>query len=115
MANAWITQFRSAAVINGVSLDVPLGPALRTQKIAFTGTAAASAAIGSDCGLVGIYVDATATWVAGAAPVATESDTPISAGVMFFFVPTGLHKISFVAGAATGQFTPQLFLLLMGA
>lgn len=114
MANAWVTQFRAPAVINGISLDVPHGPPLRSEKVAFTGTAGLSATIGSDCGLVHIYTDTDANWLAGAAPTATVADVPIGAGTQHFFVPTGLHKVSFVGVAAvSSQFTPDLFLLLM--
>jgi hypothetical protein len=96
VANAWVTQYRSAAIINGVSLDVPHGPPLRSEKITFTDTAGLSAAIASDCSLVAIYVDTNANWLAGTAPVADEEDTAIGAGSTFFIVPTGLHKFSFI-------------------
>ncbi len=116
MANAWVSQFRTAAIINGVSIDVPLGPPLRTEKVAFTDTAGVSAAIGSDCGLVVIYTDSDAHWLAGAAPTATEADTPLTAGFTIYLVPTGLHKFSFVGEPVSAdQFTPDLFLLLMGS
>jgi hypothetical protein len=99
MATAWVTQYNNIAVINNVPIQAPIGPPLRTEKVTFTGTAGGSAAIGADCHLVGIYVDTAACWKAADAPSATTSDTPISAGVPFYLVPTGLHAFSFITQA----------------
>ena len=89
MANAWVTEWFRAAVINNNVIQAPEGLPLRTQKVTFTGTAGVTTnAIGADCNLVELYVDANACFEGGDAPTATSSDAPISAGQAKFIVPT---------------------------
>lgn len=101
MATAWVVEYRGAAVINGTTIQAPLGFPLRVQKVTFSTSTATANAIGDECGLVGIYVDTAACFEDGASPTATTSSAPIAAGVEKFIVMAGntRPKIAFITQA----------------
>lgn len=99
MAKAWVVEYRGAAIINGQTIQAPLGFPIRTQVVTFTTSVATANAISAECGLVGIYVDTAACYNDGDAPVATVNDFPLAAGVEKFIVMAGATrpKLAFIA------------------
>lgn len=96
MANAYVSEY---AYLGGTATGrAPMAqePALAEQKVAFTGTAAASAAFNAATRYIRIHVDAAASFVVGANPTATTSSKRIAAdGIEYFAVNPG-DKISFI-------------------
>ena len=76
---------------------VPVGPPLRTQTVAFTGTAGTIAnALGTDCYLVQISTDGNAAVAMGSAPTAVATDMHVPANVPQYLAvnPADLLKVS---------------------
>lgn len=100
MATAVIEEYTSALIQNGMVTNVPNGPPLRTQFVTFDATSDQSAAIGDDCGLVGVWVDTNAWMEFGpnATAAASSPSMPIDAGVMRFWghKPGMANEIAFV-------------------
>lgn len=100
MSTGVVAEFREAAYIGSGYVQAPRGLPIRSQFVTFTTSTQATNAIGSDCGLVGIWADADCYWEGGTNPTAAAStpSLPLFAGQWFFFVPTPgtTTKIAFV-------------------
>lgn len=101
MATAWVTEYTKSYREPGMDVDVPLEPAIRTQVVSFTTTAATAAAFTTGTTLVRIITDADAHYIVAVAPVATTSHAKIPAGLPEFFgvSATGQLKVAFVAAS----------------
>jgi hypothetical protein len=99
MATAFVSEYAGVAVVNGVVLPVPRGLPLKVQRKTFSASVAMDDPISEGCALVGLWVDAAAAVKSSTtgAPTATTADKPLSAGVEWFYVPTGRDRHAFIA------------------
>lgn len=98
MATGYVIEWRSADIENNVLSPIPKGLPLRVQTVTFTTSVATSNAVGTDCGVVELWVSANACFKGGADPTATTDDTPLTAGVSKWFKPEKATptKIAFI-------------------
>lgn len=91
MPSLYITEFAlSGRDANAVPVNVAALPAIQTQVVTISGASAASAALDPRTTLIRLHADANFSFVSGAAPVATVSNTRVaSGGAEYFAVPSG--------------------------
>ena len=91
MSTLWVTEFAGVAnkTMHGGNSDYPAVPALRTQTVTYTTTAATAAAFSDACSHVAISASAAAHIKFGSAPEATTSDMRLEAGVVYMFCVSG--------------------------
>lgn len=103
MANAYVTEYAELSRdIFGTGIAAGHEPSIRCQKVAFTGTAASSAAFNARTKFIRVQVDAIAHFkvdALGATTAATTDDTRLVAGSAEFFGVEAGGKISFVTGS----------------
>ena len=99
MATLYVTEFR-CGTNNNVPGDYPVLPAIGTQTVTFTTSAATSNALSAACEIVAISASAAAHITMAATPTATTSMMYIPANTVHYFkVGQSGMKIAAVAAA----------------
>lgn len=91
--NLYVTEF--AALEKG-NFPLAIQPPLAEQKIAASGSSAASSAFNASTGLVRIHTDAICSIEFGAAPTASASTARMAAGATEYFMVTPGHKVAVI-------------------
>ena len=102
MSYLYVEEFSILPVLDsGEALQAARQPALTTQKIDFSGGAAASAAFNRETNYVRLHTDAVCSYAFGTAPTATVSYPRMAAGqTEYFVVPKGQsHKVSVISNS----------------
>jgi len=98
MANLHITEFDRLAVSanNGPVVQIASMPPLAEQTVAIGGSSAASSAFNASTRFVCLTPKADCHIQIGAAPTATTSLLPLTAGQAYYFGVTPGHKVAVI-------------------
>ena len=98
MANLHITEFDRLAVSanNGPVVQIASMPPLAEQTVAIGGSSAASSAFNASTRFVCLTPKADCHIQIGAAPTATTSLLPLTAGQVYYFGVTPGHKVAVI-------------------
>lgn len=96
MAKLYVTEYEHMVELAGGRLPVGKEPAVATQAVTYTGTAAASAAFNIRTKFVRIHTDGICSIVFGTAPVADLNSARMAAGQTEYFGVPGenSYKVS---------------------
>ncbi|HET7156085.1 MAG TPA: hypothetical protein VFI87_12035 [Hyphomicrobiaceae bacterium] len=96
MASLYIAEFSSlASAGGGGSVQAAQWPPLREQKIALSGTSAASAAFGPGTTVIRVHSDVVCSIKVGGTPVATAANARLAADATEYF---GVESGAKIAG-----------------